>query len=120
VKCGLTALRESPSTHVAISPADLPFLNSFSLRRMLEAVRSPQADSRTLLVPVCGRRRGHPLVIPVALAARVRAWPADARLSRLFAEPDLMVLHLEGFDETILADVDRPIDLEVARGARLP
>jgi molybdenum cofactor cytidylyltransferase len=112
VQCGLSALREHPSTHIALAPADLPFLRSSSLRTLLDATNLPEADSRTLLVPVCGQRRGHPLVIPAALAARVLSWPADARLNQLFAEPDVKVLHLEGFDETILVDVDTPGDLE--------
>ena len=111
VQCGLSALRRCASTHIALAPADLPFLKSSSLRTILEATNLPEADSHTLLVPVCGRRRGHPLVIPVALAARVLAWPADARLNRLFAEPDVKVLHLEGFDDAILSDVDTPADL---------
>jgi molybdenum cofactor cytidylyltransferase len=118
VRAGLAAASPE-STHVAVSPADLPFLRGSSLRTLLDATNLPEADSRTrtLLVPVCGRRRGHPLVIPAALAARVLAWPSDARLNRLFAEPDVKVLHLEGFDETVLLDVDRPADLAAAAGA---
>ena len=53
---------------------------------------------------------------PAALAARVLSWPDDARLNRLFAERDVKILHLEGFDETILLDVDRPADLRVPAG----
>jgi CTP:molybdopterin cytidylyltransferase MocA len=102
------------STHVALSPADLPFLRESSLRTILESTNLPEADSRTLLVPVCGLRRGHPLLIPAFLVARVLSWPADDRLNRLFAEPDVKVLHLEGFDETVLLDVDRPTDLAAA------
>jgi len=113
VRAGLAAIRPE-STHAALSPADLPFLGESSLRTVLEAVNLPEADSRTLLVPVCGRRRGHPLVIPAALVARVLSWPSGERLNRLFAEPDVKVLHLEGFDETVLADVDRPADLAAA------
>jgi molybdenum cofactor cytidylyltransferase len=120
VQCGLGALRESISTHIALAPADIPFLRESSLRTVLEATRAPEADSRTLLVPVCGLRRGHPLLIPAFLAARVLSWPADARLNRLFAEPDVKILPLEGFDETVLLDVDRPADLAaaVSTGAR--
>lgn len=118
VRAGLAAASPE-STHVAVSPADLPFLSGASLRTLLDATNLPEADSRTLLVPLCGRRRGHPLVIPAALAARVLAWPADARLNRLFAEPDVKVLNLEGFDETVLLDVDRPADLAAVAGARV-
>ena len=113
VRCGLAAASPA-TTHVALSPADLPFLRGSSLRTILEATNLPEADSRTLLVPVCGRRRGHPVLIPAALVARVLSWPSGARLNRLFAEPDVKVLHLEGFDETILMDVDRPADLAAA------
>lgn len=118
VRAGLAAMSPS-STHAAVSPADLPFLGNHSLRTILDAIRLPEAEGR-LLVPVCGRRRGHPLVIPAALVARVLAWPADARLNRLFAEPDVDVLHVEGFDETILLDVDRPADLGVPAKAGAP
>ena len=120
VQSGLAALRTSVSTHVALAPADLPFLRESSLRTVLEATNLPEADSRTLLVPVCGLRRGHPLLIPAFLVARVLSWPADDRLNRLFAQPDVKVLHLEGFDETVLFDVDRPADLAAAlpAGAR--
>src|SRR5512140_123399 len=106
VRAGLAAASPE-STHIALSPADLPFLRKSTLRMILDATNLPEADSRTILVPLCGRRRGHPLLIPAALAARVLAWPPDARLNRLFAEPDVRVLQLEGFDETVLLDVDR-------------
>ena len=110
VRAGLAATSPEP-THVAISPADLPFLSSSALRTILEATNLPEADSHTLLVPICGRRRGHPLVIPAALRSRILSWPATARLNRIFNESDVKVLHLEGFDESILHDVDRPSDL---------
>lgn len=116
VRAGLAAIRPE-STHAALSPADLPFLRKSSLRTVLSATNLPEADSRTLLVPVCGLRRGHPLLIPAFLVARVLSWRPDDRLNRLFAEPDVKVLQLEGFDETVLLDVDRPADLVAAAPA---
>jgi molybdenum cofactor cytidylyltransferase len=108
VKAGLAAV--SPvSAHIAISPADLPFLSKSSLRTVIEA--SASVDSRTVVVPTFSRRRGHPLVIPAALRDRILSWPDTERLSRIFDEPDVDVLHLEGFDDSILRDVDRPDDL---------
>ncbi len=110
VKAGL-ATASPVSTHFAISPADLPFLSKSSLRTVLDAARSVEASQTTVVVPTHARRRGHPLVIPEALRARLLSWPDSARLNRLFAEPDVKVLHLEGFDESILHDVDRAEDL---------
>jgi len=110
VKAGLAAAAEGGrSTHVAVSPADLLFLRGDSLRRILSAAAS--LDDRTLLVPTHAGRRGHPLVFSAALVPRILSWPADRRLSDLLTEPDLAVRHLEGFDDGILRDVDRPGDL---------
>jgi CTP:molybdopterin cytidylyltransferase MocA len=117
VKAGLAAT--SPhSTHIAISPADLPFLSRKSLRTVLSAAASLDAGGLSLVVPAHAGRRGHPLLIPAALRTRLLSWPDSARLNQLFDEPDVTVHHLEGFDETILRDVDRPGDLAGARPPR--
>ena len=108
VKAGVAAT-SARSTHVVISPADLPFLSKGTLRSVIDAAAS--VDERTVVVPTFHRRRGHPLVIPSSLRARILSWPDTARLNRVFTEPDVEVLHLEGFDESILRDVDTPDDL---------
>jgi molybdenum cofactor cytidylyltransferase len=110
VKAGLAATA-TDSTHIAISPADLPFLGKQSLRTVLSAAASLEAGGSSLVVPTHAGRRGHPLLIPAALRARLLSWPDSARLNQLFDEPDVTVHDLEGFDETILRDVDTPGDL---------
>ncbi len=118
VKAGLEAVAtKGRSSHVAVSPADLPFLREESLRRMKDAAAA--LDERTLAVPTYAGRRGHPLVFSVALVPRILSWPDDSRLSRLFEESDLSVLHLDGFDEGILRDVDRPEDLPFSSSLHL-
>ena len=117
VKAGLRALSDH-TTHVAVSPADLPFLREESLRAVLSAaacVTSEGNQHSTLLVPTHEGRRGHPLVFSSALVPRVLSWGDDRRLSSLFGEPDLRVLHLEGFGDDVLRDVDVPSDLVAAR-----
>ena len=110
VKAGLAAVAAAGrSTHVAVSPADLPFLSKESLRSMKNA--AAMLGERTLAVPVHAGRRGHPLVFSTEIVPRILSWPDDRRLSDLFKEPDLRVLHVEGFDDGILRDVDRPEDL---------
>ena len=114
VKAGLAATA-ARSTHIAISPADLPFLSVESLRTVLAAATSLDAGGSSLVVPTHAGRRGHPLLIPAALGARVLSWPDSARLNQLFEEPDVTVHYLEGCDETILWDVDTPSDLLASR-----
>jgi molybdenum cofactor cytidylyltransferase len=110
VKAGLRAL-DGRTTHVAVSPADLPYLREESLLRMMNAAAS--LHERSLLVSMHAGRRGHPLVFAASLVPRILSWPDERRLSSLFEESDLSVLHLEGFDDGILRDVDRPEDLSV-------
>lgn len=114
VQAGLAATA-ARSTHIALSPADLPFLSKESLRRVLSAVASLDAGGSSLVVPTHAGRRGHPLLIPAALRSRLLSWPDSARLNQLLDEPDVTVHHLEGFDETILRDVDTPSDLLASR-----
>ncbi len=114
VKAGLAAT-DPRSTHVALSPADLPFLSKKSLRTVLSAAASLDAGGSSLVVPTHGGRRGHPLLISAALRTRVLSWPDSARLNQLFEEPDVTVHYLEGFDESILRDVDTPSDLLASR-----
>jgi molybdenum cofactor cytidylyltransferase len=110
VGAGLAAVEAAGhSTHVAVSPADLPFLGRESLGTILSA--SDSVDERTLLVPTHKGRRGHPLLFSTALIPRILSWPGGRRLSSLFEEPDLSVRHLDGFDDGILRDVDCPGDL---------
>ncbi len=117
VKAGLAATA-AHSTHVAISPADLPFLSRESLRTILSAAAALDAGGSSLVVPTHAGRRGHPLLIPAALRSRLLSWPDSARLNQIFDEPDVTVHCLEGFDESILRDVDRPDDL--VEGLRRP
>ena len=68
----------------------------------------PEAEHGLSSSPTFRGRRGHPLLIPADLRPRLLSWPDSARLNRLFEEPDVTVRCLEGFDETILRDVDTP------------
>lgn len=110
VKAGLAAASPD-STHFAVSPADIPFLSKSSLRSILSAATSLDTAGTSLAVPTHGGRRGHPLLIPAALRARLLSWPDSARLNQLFEEPDVTIHCLEGFDDSILQDVDTPGDL---------
>jgi len=116
VKAGLAATA-ADSTHIAISPADLPFLSKKSLRRVLSAVSALDAGGLSLAAPTHAGRRGHPLLIPAALRSRLLSWPDSARLNQIFDEPDVTVHSLEGFDDTILRDVDSPSDLLASRSS---
>lgn len=111
IQAGLRQL-DASAERVAISPADLPCLTAGDIRRLVEASLTMPDDALT--VPVCGSRRGHPLVFATRWVPRILSWGKDARLSDLFGEADLTIQSVEGFGPGILHDVDRPSDLNSA------
>ena len=108
VRAGLRELDPS-AERVAVSPADLPGLSAADVKRVLAA--SLMTSEEVLTVPVCGVRRGHPLVFSTRWAPRILSWGQEARLSDLFRQPDLTIHPVDGFGEGVLHDVDRPSDL---------
>jgi len=111
-QAGLAAL--PAGVRAAITPADLPGLTAPVLSRLLAAL--PAEDPAEVVVPAAGAKRGHPLVLPAALARRVLAWEPDRRLSDLLREPDVRVREVPGFGPEVLRDVDVPGDLPDAAG----
>jgi CTP:molybdopterin cytidylyltransferase MocA len=110
VRCGLAAL--DPLCEVCLlSPADLPFLTSGSVRRVLEGALSDGG----VVVPTSGGRRGHPLALPATVVREVLSWPASSRLD-LALDGRFPVRHLEGFPAHVLHDVDTPDQLAAPPG----
>ncbi|KAA0255726.1 nucleotidyltransferase family protein [Acidobacteria bacterium ACD] len=108
VRAGLAEVSPA-ATRVAVSPADLPFLTPEVVARVARA--SLEEGGSAVTLPVHEGRRGHPLLLPRPLAARVLGWPDDARLDRLLREPDVSVSEVGGCGPGVLRDVDTPGDL---------
>lgn len=113
VQAGLAAI-DAGAERIAVTPADLAELAAEDVRRTFEAARS--AAPGGLVVAARGGRRGHPLVFDASVAARLRAWPPERRLSELFSEPDLTAFPVDGCGPGVLRDVDVAADLP-KRGA---
>jgi molybdenum cofactor cytidylyltransferase len=110
-QAGLSAL-SSGCGRVALSPADLPGLTAPVLRRFLAGLPPPRPDA--VAVPDAHGSRGHPLVIPAGLVARVLSWGPERRLSDLLREPGVAVDDVPGFGPEVLRDDDVPSDLAEA------
>lgn len=116
VKAGLSALPAGAGP-VAVTPADLPGLLPNDVRRLLEAAKgAPEA----IVIPSSERRRGHPIVLPHAVAEAIATWPETERLDRIFRESGWPVLHVEGFGPGVLRDADTPEELAGALSPRTP
>ena len=116
VRAGLAAILPGEGP-VAISPADLPALEAPDVRRLLEEGGRIEADHPgTIVVPSCGGRRGHPLLLPRRAAEAVALWDDSARLDAVLGDGRWGVHHLEGFAPGILRDADTPGDLALLAG----
>lgn len=99
---------------VAISPADLPGLLREDVARLLSA--SAAAPERAVVVPRCGVRRGHPVLLPRLVAEDVAGWPPTDRLDRILRNPSVPFAFVDGFGPGVVRDADTPSDLVEAIG----
>jgi molybdenum cofactor cytidylyltransferase len=79
-------------------PADMPFPGP----ELYRALASSEAAGP--VIPTCGGRRGHPVLMPSSLIASILALPDDKPLKALIAESGPTFVELG--DEAILRDID--------------
>ena len=106
VRCGLRALPPECEA-VLVALGDQPGLTSALVDEM---IRSYAAAKKGILAPVCGGKRGHPLLFSARYASEVLARFDETGLRGLpRAHPD-DVLELLVTDPALLADMDLPED----------
>ena len=84
-------------------PGDMPLVGAAVYRGLLKS----DAD---IVVPVCGGRRGHPVLISSRLVPAILAEPAASSLGRFIRRRGSEAVDVE--DPAILADLDEPRDLK--------
>ena len=119
--CGLDQLEadaeENAETRgpLLISPADLPCLQSETVRQLLAAV---ERESTSLVMPVFDCQRGHPLVVPWAHVEKIRSLDPAVGLKQLREQCTVVKVAVD--DPGVVADVDTPEDYERARAGKGP
>jgi molybdenum cofactor cytidylyltransferase len=93
------------------APADLPTLSAETIRSL---IGSHAADSPRVLVASHRGRRGHPVLFPWSVAAKVAELPADAGLNLLIEQSSPVMI--ECGEGALCADLDTPTDYERLRG----
>jgi molybdenum cofactor cytidylyltransferase len=109
VEIGLAALADgAPVARVVISPGDTPGITPDLVARLLaRAEQSP----RSIVVPACAERRGHPVVLPWELAALVPKLPPDLGVNTLARLHPGCLVELPVPAEDLAGDVNTPDDL---------
>jgi molybdenum cofactor cytidylyltransferase len=102
--------RPRPEDLWLLAPADHPTLNPAVVRQLLETGN----ESRSIVVPVHGGRRGHPTLLAWRHVAGIRALPAGVGINAYLREQP--VFEMPVADAGVLADLDTPEDWERIRG----
>jgi CTP:molybdopterin cytidylyltransferase MocA len=112
VQAGWSRLAGDPGADpVVVCPADLPELQGATVAALLAA----QRQHGGLVVPTCGGRRGHPLLLPRRWAERIPTLDPGVGLRQLLslAAADLLLVATD--DRGVVEDVDTPADYERLR-----
>lgn len=96
-----------------LAPADHPVLSPAVVRQLLDAAGS---SPRSIAVPACAGRRGHPTLIRWRHVAGIRSLPAGEGINAYLRSHRAETLEVPVSDPGILADLDTPDDYERLRG----
>jgi molybdopterin converting factor subunit 1 len=104
IEIGLaTVAKPAPPDHVLLSPGDAPGITPRVVALLIEeSARQPEK----IVVPRCGARRGHPLLLPWNLAAGVASLPPGQGLNALVARNQGLVEEVTVSDARVADDID--------------
>ena len=91
-------------------PADMPFPGP----EVYLALARSEAEGP--VIPTCGDRRGHPVLMPSSLITSILELPDDKPLKTLIADSKPTYLELD--DEALLRDIDTAEEYAAASGQR--
>jgi molybdenum cofactor cytidylyltransferase len=99
----------SDSQGFFVLPVDIPLVRSWTIHRLLQAFAH---DPRCIIHPCFNGRRGHPPLIPAALAPAVLDWLGTDGLHGCLDRYEALSVNVEVPDRHIHLDSDTPEDYE--------
>ncbi|NUM53592.1 MAG: nucleotidyltransferase family protein [Candidatus Hydrogenedentes bacterium] len=114
VRCGLAAIPEDVHAFLIVL-GDQPNVTSSTVDALIEAFRSGQHG---IVVPACGDRTGHPLVVASRFRNAIMSRFDAVGLRGLLREHPGEVQRLDVPDSGVMFDMDTPEDYERERARR--
>jgi molybdenum cofactor cytidylyltransferase len=90
-----------------ILPVDIPLVKPSTIRRLLIAA---EENPGKIIYPVFGGKRGHPPLVPAALAPDILGWEKGGGLKAVLRAYEKLALEVPVADSNILFDIDTPGD----------
>jgi molybdenum cofactor cytidylyltransferase len=110
LQVGLGALPHAAPAFL-IFPVDFPLAPAAAIRRLCAAFADRTTGQR-IFVPSFAMRRGHPVLLDVALAPELVALDAGASARVVLQAHAAEVVHLDADDDRVLMDMDTPADYQ--------
>ena len=102
-----TGVRLADSGPIAILPGDMPFVDSETVRRVLDMAR----ETGAMVSPRFAGRRGHPIMLPFDLRDAIASAPPAAALNDVLRPFHGRILNVDVDDRGVVRDVDVVQDL---------
>jgi molybdenum cofactor cytidylyltransferase len=110
IAIGLLVLAATPPAHVLLAPGDAAGITKSLVAQLLE---ESARQSERIIVPRCGPRRGHPVVLPWRIAGEITSLPSGKGVNALLALHQALLVELEVPDSRIADDIDTPDDFRL-------
>jgi CTP:molybdopterin cytidylyltransferase MocA len=111
LRAGVRAAEAADAYLIAL--ADMPGITAELVAALVARYR---AAGQPIVVPVCGGRRGHPVMIRAGLREALLAVTGDAGAREILSAHPGWVAEFETDDEAVVHDVDAPADLAAGEG----
>ncbi len=99
-----------------VALADAPFFRTEDVDRLIDA----HAAGSPIVVPVCGGRRGHPVLLDGRFREDLESLDGDAGARDILEENSELVKEVELEDEGFLVDIDDSEDYEAVKDGIAP
>ena len=109
LKAGVRSV-DAECSGAVILLADMPRLKVATLNVLIQAF--VDCDGRSICVPICGLRRGNPVIWPRAFFPDILELNGDQGARALISRYQGRVLEVPCDDEGVLMDIDTPADLD--------
>ncbi len=90
-----------------VLPVDIPLVRPATLRRLMAAAAE---NPQNIVYPVFSGKRGHPPLVPAALAPAILNWPGGGGLKAVLRAHEGLAREVPLADGFILRDIDTPAD----------
>ncbi|HEV8670822.1 MAG TPA: nucleotidyltransferase family protein [Candidatus Limnocylindria bacterium] len=97
---------------LVVLPGDMPYVRPETVREAIAKFR----EHRSIVSPRYKGKRGHPVVMPLALRDEIAATAATANLHEVIKHHQDQRVDLDVDDAGVIRDVDTPADLERSSG----